>query len=74
MVANIAQLFIAIAAELMKRSRSWQRLDPQADLLLERCGLAASLRGHAPKAKTYRVKNPRVMTCCLGQPPEAGRP
>jgi len=45
MVANIDQLFIATAAEVMKRNRSWQRLDPQADLLLERCGLAASLRG-----------------------------
>jgi hypothetical protein len=45
MVANIDQLFIATAAEVMKRNRSWQRLDPQADLLLEHCGLAASLRG-----------------------------
>jgi|LakMenE27Jul10ns_1017307.scaffolds.fasta_scaffold00446_4 hypothetical protein len=36
----------------MKQSRSWQRLDPQADLLLERCGLAASLMGWAPTAKT----------------------
>jgi len=52
MFANLFQLFLATAAEVTKQIRSWQRLDSHVDILLERFGLAASLRGLAPTVKT----------------------